>query len=292
MTKKITSYMPRPIKRAYRGTQRNFRILTSSIRLLPDFIVIGTQKGGSTSMFQYLASHPYVVPSCCKEVDFFDLNFSKGAAWYRSHFPSSLYNRCFKTVRKRDLITGEASPYYIIHPRVPKRVSELLPKVKLLAIIRNPVDRAYSHYTGELEPGYETISSFEEAIDKEEERLHGEYEKLLEDENYYSYNHHHYSYLARGIYADQLARWFEYFPKEQILIVSSEDFQADTSRVFKKVQDFLGLPYWEPPVFTKYRVRSYPKKLNPATRKRLVKYFAPHNKRLYELLGRKFDWDR
>ncbi|UCD30635.1 MAG: sulfotransferase domain-containing protein [Planctomycetota bacterium] len=259
---------------------------------MPDFIVIGTQKGGSTSMYQYLASHPYVVPSWRKEVDFFDLYYSKGVSWYRSFFPSTLYYRFFKEFHKRGFLTGEASPYYLIHPHAPKRVSELLPQVKLIAVLRNPVDRAYSHYAGEFEPGYETIDSFEEAIDREEERLEGEYEKLVEDGNYYSYNHHHYSYLTRGIYADQLTRWFEYFPREQILILSSEDLRTDTSGVFKAVQDFLGLPHWEPPAFKKHLSRKYTKKLDAETRKRLVKYFIPHNKRLYNLLGKKFDWDK
>ena len=152
------------------------------------------------------------------------------------------------------------------------------------------VDRAYSHYHHQVSRGRETLS-FEEAIQAEPQRLSGELAKILEDENYTSFNHVHFSYLSRGIYVDQLKAWQRFFPKEQILILSSEDFFANPSATCKQVLKFLNVPDWELNVHRKSNVGRY-SKMQEATRKSLVEYFKPHNQRLYEYLGTSFDWDR
>ncbi len=260
------------------------RLLTSHIRVLPDFIIIGAQRCGTTSLYNYLSQHPCVVPALVKEVHFFDINFHKGIHWYRSHFPT------FLEKYKQNIITGEASPYYIFHPHAARRIFKIIPQVKLIVLLRNPVDRAYSHYHHEVRIGAETLS-FEEAIEKESERLKGEIKKMLENENYYSFNHQHYSYLSRGIYIDQIKVWMSLFPKEQILIIKSEDFYANPSAVFRRVLEFLNLPIWEPKEYKKFNYANYPK-MNPATRKRLIKFFEPYNQKLYEYLGVNFGWDR
>jgi hypothetical protein len=260
------------------------------MRLMPDFIIIGGQRCGTTSLYNYLTKHPCVVPAHMKEIHFFDINFCKGVAWYRAEFPSILHEHYAKQMGKRDLVTGEASPYYIFHPLAAERVSETIPQVKLIALLRNPVDRAYSHYYLEVRRGRETLS-FEDAIDKGAERLAGEKEKLIEDENYYSLNHRHYSYLARGIYVDQLKPWMSYFPREQILILRSEDLYDDPPATLERVTEFLDLPIWEPKRYEKYHRARYPK-MSVATRERLVDYYEPHNQRLLEYLGMDFGWNR
>jgi hypothetical protein len=277
-------------------------VVTSPFRLLPDFIIIGVQKGGTTSLYNYLIQHPCVASAFAKEVHFFDNhtpahNYGKGMAWYRSHFEYGGYKLYKKLVYGQNLITGEGSPDYIFDTHAPQRIAARMPPVKLIALLRNPIDRAYSHYlhnvkaSNSYDVGREDLS-FEEAIDREEDRLHGEKEKLLQDESYFSYNYMHYSYLSRGMYADQLKTWFDLFPKEQILVVSSEDFFANPSHIFQQVLDFLKLPAWHLTQYSSYNSRNKDTVgINPATREHLVDYFKPHNQRLYQLLDLKFDWD-
>jgi Sulfotransferase domain len=163
-------------------------------------------------------------------------------------------------------------------------------------LLRNPIDRAYSHYRHEvtkvrrnnrliIEP-----LAFEDALELEELRLRGESEKMLQDDRYSSFNHQHFSYLSRGVYADQLARWFEFFSKEQMLVLKSEDFFERTPEVFKRTLSFLGLPDWTPEEWEIFLKGNYEREMAPATRRQLEVYFEPHNRRLYDYLGVDFDW--
>ena len=215
----------------------------------PDFIIIGTQKGGTTSLYNYLIQHPQIAPATQKEVHYFDLNFHKSPDWYYAQFPQP-QNGSHK-------ITGEASPYYIFHPQVPGRIYDLCPQVKIIALLRNPVERAISHYYYYIKIQYETLS-LEEAIASEPERLKGEIEKLLANPNYYSYQHQHYSYLSRGIYADQLPAWMKLFPKSQISIIKSEDLYSNPSEIFNTVLEFLELPPHQLQTYEKYNATQYP----------------------------------
>lgn len=280
----------RQLKSGSKAIRRRLQPLTASIRLLPDFIIIGAQKSGTTSLYQYLGQHPYVAPSLEKEVHFFDANFGQGLNWYRAHFASIFYKYYVNNLRGHELITGEASPYYVFYPHAPRRIFETLPQVKLIVLLRNPVDRAYSHYFHQVRRGRETLT-FEEALKAEPERLSGEVERILADEHYLSYNHVHFSYLARGIYVDQLEAWFKFFPREQMLILSSEDFFAQPSTTYRQVLEFLGLPAWKLPEYRRRNVGHYRDRIDPATRKYLVQFFAPHNQRLFDLLGVRFAWN-
>lgn len=276
------------IEKLYRG-------ITYPIRLLPDFLLIGTQRGGTTSLYNYLIARPGVGPAFVKELHFFDKKFHKGPAWYRAHFPTSIQKYYSEYIRKQVFVTGEASAFYMFHPHVPKRVSQVIPQVKLIALLRNPVDRAYSQYHLEVELKRETLS-FEEAIEREEERIGKEREKVLKDEHYVSFDFSRYSYLARGIYVDQLRTWMSFFPREQLLILKSEDFYADPVAALEQTSKFLNLPELElHERKKKYKLHNYINtpypKMDAATRKRLIEYFEPHNARLYEFLGLNFGWD-
>ncbi len=286
----LKSFIPLSIKRAIRQPPQPYRMLTGQIRLMPDFIIIGAQKGGTTSLYNLLIGHPCIASALVKEVHFFDKNFMKGITWYKAHFPSFLYKYYAKKMHGLNFITGEASPYYIFHPHAPKRISEIVPRVKIIVLLRNPIDRAYSHYHEEVRREREPLS-FEDAIKREWERINGEMGKMLEDENYYSFNHQYYSYLSRGIYVDQLKVWMNFFPKEQILILKSEDFYSYPETTLRRVVEFLNLPGWDPKDYRKYNESKYPK-MNATTRKYLIDYFLPHNQRLYEYLGMDFEWDR
>ncbi|MEW6729732.1 MAG: sulfotransferase [Acidobacteriota bacterium] len=283
----IKQLVPPTMRQALRKSSRE---LTGPLRLMPDFLVIGAQKCGTTSLYHYLVSHPHIMSPSEKQMHFFDNNFSKGLSWYRTHFPSSLYRYYLKHIHKQGFITGEATPYYIFHPLAPQRIQKHLPNAKLILLLRNPVDRAYSHYNHEVRKGTETLS-FTDALDREEERLAGEREKMLVQENYYSFNHQHYSYLARGVYIEQLEYWFNYFPKEQFLILKSEDFYTAPGATLKQILNFLHLPEWQLPKYENYNVGKY-QKMDDHIKARLRAYFAPHNEKLYQLIGRDFGWER
>jgi hypothetical protein len=249
---------------------------------LPDFVIIGAQKCGTSFFYDVLSRHPHIQPAALKELHYFDRRFEEGIEWYR---------RCFPPPRLKDgrkTITGEATPYYLFHPLVPERMAEVIPEARLISMLRNPVDRAYSAYQQQVRKGREPLS-FEEAIEAEEARLRGEEGKISEDEHYISHVHRRFSYLARGIYVDQLLRWSEFFPREQMLVLKSEDLFESSRETLKSVLTFLDLPEWEP------EARRVPNKgdytsMAPATRRRLEEYFEPHNQRLYKYLGVDFGW--
>jgi hypothetical protein len=276
--------------RSFRGRlSRNLRKLTASIRLLPDFLIIGAQRCGTTSLYRYLCSHPWIAPATKKETHYFDLHYDRADRWYRRHFPTWLYKRYCQYLLKQDIITGEATPMYLFHPLSPHRIAGLLPDIKLIVLLRNPIDRAYSNYWHEVRRGNETLS-FDEAIDHEPDRVQGERERIiLHHGRCYAPAFWQHSYLARGIYNDQLRVWHKLYPREQFLILRSEDFYAAPAKTLDKVFDFLGLPSWELKDHTIYQNGSYPQMPVP-TRKKLKAYFQPHNERLYAFLGYDFDW--
>lgn len=275
----------RPLARTLRNRWRRvdgvYRQLTSSRRRLPDFLIIGASKSGTTSLYDQLVEHPQIEPAAVKEVHFFDDRFDRGIEWYRSQFPlanSRSHSR-----------TGEASPYYLFHPHAPRRIRRALPDVKLIALLRNPIERAYSHYQHEVRVKRESLS-FEEALAREPERLNGELERMLEDEGYNSFNYRRYSYLARGRYADQIAVWRQLFPEAQLMVIKSEDFFADPGPTYQQVLQFLQLPSWRPRYFSKRNANSY-SPISDDIRRTLARHFAPHNERLYSLIGKGFGWD-
>ena len=259
------------------------------LRMSPSFIIIGAQRCGTTSLYNYLVAHPLILPARTKEIHFFDQNYEEGVAWYRCHFPITLRRDLVELARKHKPITGEASPYYLFHPLVPQRVSVLFPDVKLIVLLRNPVDRAYSHYHHGVRWGVESLP-FERAIESEKRRLETKGDNGAKHESSFDFNHRRYSYLARGIYVDQLTTWVDLFSREQILVIQSEQFRQEPWRVLRQVLDFLGLPEWEPKKYNMYHQASYAS-MDPALRRHLAEFFRPHNERLYRFLGRDFGWD-
>lgn len=274
---------PVPVKR------HPFRELTHQLRVLPDFLVIGAQKAGTTSLFNYLIEHPGILATVRKQMHYFDNRYNRGHNWYRSHFPLQLQRAYSERRLGYRCLTGEATPYYIFHPHAPRRIAQLLPDIKLIVLLRNPVDRAYSHYNHELRKKTETLT-FEEALQQEPARLAPEIERMMQDENYYSFAHQHYSYLSRGIYVEQLQTWFKFFAKDRFLILKSEDFNKDISGTLNQIYRFLGLPEL-PPKDYPYHNRGDYREMPPEVRLHLQDYFKPYNQQLYRLLDRDFGWD-
>lgn len=247
---------------------------------LPDFLIIGAQKAGTTSLYHYLIQHPHIDTAVTKEVHYFDMNYDKGKQWYIDQFPSL-------TVSYSHL-TGEASPYYIFHPLAPSRIYEMMPRAKIIILLRNPIDRAFSHYHHNVRKRREPLN-FEDAINQEEARLAGELESLKREPNYKSVNYQHYSYLNRGIYVDQLQQWYELFPRDQILVINYEHFFGNLPRSMNDVTDFLGVYQFECQ-YEPHNQGTYDS-MNPRTRDQLREYFYPHNQRLNKFLGQTYEWN-
>jgi hypothetical protein len=255
---------------------------------MPEYVIVGGQRCGTTSLYQYLVEHPGVAAATTKEVHFFDLNYERGARWYRGHFPTAAYLRARSTRVGVRATTGEASPYYLFHPRAPYRLADMLPDVKLIVMLRDPVSRMISQYHHEVALGDEVLP-FDRAVEMEAERLAGEEERILAEPTYTSYAHQHHSYFARGLYADQLERWFSVFPREQILIIESRRFFKDPTGEMDRVLDFLHLPRGERREFEAHNARAYAP-IEDGLRAELYERYAPHNERLYDLLGDDFGW--
>ena len=239
---------------------------------LPDFVVIGTQKGGTSFFYSLLTEHPLVRRAAAKELHFFDNKFAEGVGWYR---------RCFSEGEHVDghrTITGEASPSYLFDPQVPERMARIVPDARLIALLRNPVDRAYSHYQMEVRRGKET-RSFEEAT--EEEMTSAEGEGNTVDVRY--------AYLTRGLYAEQLERFSFFANRDRLLVVKSENLFTRRLEVLDRVLTFLGLPPFESTLALPAGMATY-EPMDPGTRRRLEGFFAPHNERLYDLLSTDFGW--
>jgi hypothetical protein len=272
--------IPEPARAVLRNAVWTYGRATASARPLPDFLIIGAQKAGTTALYAYLRRHPAITGPSWKEVSYFDRHYERGEAWYRGNFP----NR----VRVRGKLVGEASPSYIFHPLGPERVKALVPEARLVALVRNPVDRALSHYHHEVALGREPLP-FEDALDAEEDRLRGEKERLAADPSYFSRPWWSHAYTSRGRYAEQLERWLAVFPREQLLIVPSEDLGSEPERTHARVLDFLGAAPHRLDVYPRVYERQY-EAMSAETRERLAAEFEASNRRLYELLGRDLGW--
>ena len=188
---------------------------------LPDFLVLGTQKGGTTTLQQLLIQHPGVCLAPGKEVHYFSKHWDQPTAWYASHYAGAApQQRC-----------GDITPFYLFHPQAPKRIHSLLPNAQLIVLLRDPVERALSQYFHSVRLGFETLP-LEDALDAEEERLStGKLQHLQE-----------HSYVSRSRYLEQLDRYLELFPGRQLLMLQSETLFADPTATWRQIEAFLDLP--------------------------------------------------
>ncbi|WP_242885815.1 sulfotransferase domain-containing protein [Actinomadura litoris] len=288
--------LPGPVVSAGRSVIRGYGMGTAALRPGPDFLLIGAKRGGSTSMYYTLLEHPRVMPlfpnarllpksNHTKGVHYFDSHYDKGSAWYRSHFPAS--------ARRSGKVVGEGSPYYLFHPLAAERAGRDVPEARILLVLRDPIERAFSHYRERRRQNAEDLPSFEEALAAENDRLKGEEARIVSEPGYLSYAHEQQSYRAQGEYAPHLRRWMEHFPAEQIHVVAAEEFYADPQTAVDGVARFLGLdPAPLPPSAVKVWNAAPSQELSPHTRQQLAEHYAPFNADLEELLGRTFPWTR
>ena len=275
------------VRNVVRSVARSWGTATADRRGLPDFLVVGTKRGGTTTLFRALQSHPGVAPlfpsrQHTKSPHYFDLHYDRGESWYRSFFPTT------RTLGQ-DRLTGEASPYYMFHPLAPGRIATDLPSVRLLVVLRDPVERAASHHWDRVQHGVELLP-LELAVAMEPERLAGERERMEADPGYQSHAYEHFSYLARGRYAEQVEQLIGLFGRDRLLVARSEDLYADPQRTYDDVLEFLGLPPHRPSTFGRHHAHEGRPAVPDALRADLQTYFAPHNQRLAELLGTGLWW--
>ncbi|MDQ3663603.1 MAG: sulfotransferase domain-containing protein [Actinomycetota bacterium] len=283
---------------AGRSGLRAVGMATARWRPAPDFLIIGTKRGGTTSLHSALSTHPQVlslfppgrVPlkrTDTKGVHHFAPGTPRSTTWYRSHFPLEVTRRRASSPGHR-AVAGEASPYYLFHPGAAARAAEAVPNVKVIALLRDPVERSFSHYREQKRNGVETLT-FEQALDAEQGRLADDEQRLADGPSFVSFAHEHQSYRAQSEYAYSLERWLRHYPREQVLVLVSEDFYTQPQAALDRVFTFLGLrPHVLPDMPVLNAAPAAP--LSADLRKRLRRHFDPDVAHLEELLGWSPPW--
>lgn len=285
---------PRWAKDVANAATRTAALATVGRRQGPEFLITGTKRGGTTSLFNYLLMHPgvlglYPESRGKKSTDFFFADSGQSLPWYRSHFHTA--GRKARMARRLGYapVGGEASPYYVWDPRIADRVRAAFPDVKTVLLLRDPVERAWSHYQERRQNGVEPLG-FAEALAAEPARLHGELEAMAKDPAYHSTAHDWYAYRARGIYLPQVRNWLRSFPAEQLLVLRSEDMYADPQDVVDQVTDFLGVDRHPLPTTQTFNASHQKSSVPEPVRSELAAFYAPHNAALEEFLGRPLHW--
>jgi hypothetical protein len=284
---------PAPVKRVVHLGSRSYGRLTAAGRMTPSFLICGGQRCGTTSLYRALAAHPVVLKAVLhKGVHYFDTSYRRGMAWYRGHFP---LQRTADKVSDRYGIparTFESSPYYMYHPQAAARIARDLPYAKIVVLVRDPVERAYSQHAHEVGRGFEQERDFGSALALEPARLHRQEERLAQDADYYSFAHQHHAYRARGEYARYLGGMAQHVGRERIHVVESERFFADPEPAYDEVLDFLGLPNLGRPPFERHNARPRAADMDPGVRRDLSAHYTPHDEALATWLGRMPIWRR
>ena len=293
LSNRLRRVTPSGVAGTIRSAARAYGSATSGLREMPDFLVIGAKKGGTTSVANWLVQHPQVMPMFPrfqrhKSPHFFDINYWRGPDWYLSHFPTKVARR-LRARRAGGAQVGESSPYYLFHPAAPARIRETAPDARLIAILREPVSRAHSNYFDRVVAKTEDLPTFEDAIEAEEKRLSGVTTEWLAEPANYSFDHDHHTYLARGHYAEQLGNYYAHFPREQLLVLPLEALKNDPAGAFRRIEDHLRLDHHAVELEARNAREGNPKIL-PETRQRLAAHYAPHNRALVELLGEDYGW--
>jgi hypothetical protein len=287
--RQLRRLVPRPLQPAARRAYLQVGPATSRFRMTPSFLVVGGQRCGTTTIFKSLSEHTQVMrPPVEKGTDYYTLKYARGLDWYRGHFPVARAAQ-LRARGHGEPQAFEACTYYLFHPFAIERLARDLPDARLVVMLRDPVERAFSAYKHELARGFETETDFVRALELEDARLEGEIERMRADVSYESVAHRHHAYARRGQYAEQLERVLEHFPRAQVHVMQSESFFVDPQGEFAMLLDFLGLRPWMPARFDQHNARpSAP--MPEAARQRLTEHYRAHDERLAELLGELPRW--
>lgn len=261
--------------------------ITSPFRVLPDFIIIGAKRCGTTSLYMHLGEHPSIVRAQRDNVGFFNNNFDLGMCYYRSFFPT-IWKKKYIISKEKQFMTFDVTTSYLPNSITAVNICDSLPKIKLILIVRNPVDRTYSEYN--LIKKEDRLNTFEELISKEIHQIHDE-DNIATRKSTDSPTIGVNSLIRKGMYAQQFSPWLKLFSKDQILVISTEDFALKTQETYNEIFNFLGLPHHTIMNNKKINEGVYAP-MKPEIRKLLVDYFKPYNKNFFEQVGQVFDWDK
>jgi hypothetical protein len=286
--------IPAPVKRVVHLGSRSYGRLTGAARVTPSFLICGGQRCGTTSLYRALAAHPAVLKAVLhKGVHYFDVDYARGMGWYKGHFPLRATGEKIRTKYGDPAQSFESSPYYMYHPQAAARIAADLPDAKLIVLVRDPVERAYSQHAHEVARQFETELDFGTALALEPARLHRQEERLAADPAYYSFAHQHHAYRARGEYARYLTAMARHVGRERIHVVESERFFAEPDQVYDEVLAFLNLPlHLGRPQFEQHNARPRDADMDPGIRRDLTAHFASHDEALLPWLGRTPIWRR
>ncbi len=280
--------VPDGTQEAIRKATRAVGRVTAGVRMLPDLIVAGAQRCGTTTLYRLLVEHPAIVrPLFHKGIGYFDVGYDHPWSWYHGHFPVAAVAAA-RTARVGRPMTFDSSGYYMFHPLAADRIAKHLPDVKVVTLVRDPVERAFSAYKHELARGFET-EDFETALALEPERLAGEVERMQADPSYQSFHHRHHAYVGRGRYAEQIVRLRQALPPEQVMVIDANRFFAEPVEQFARLQEWLGLPVHNPEKVEQANAR--PSKPMPdSIRSMLLDTFESPDVELAGLLGTTPSW--
>jgi len=283
------SRVPQPVRDVYQWVNRSQGRLDASRRVLPNFFVAGTQRGGTTSLFIYLLRHELVFgPRRAKGVHYFDTSYHRSVDWYRAQFPRQTTMDRLRQEHGVPPAVGEGAPYYMYNPTIAPRIAALAPEARVIMVLREPLERALSHHNHECTRGFEHLRAAE-AFDAEPERLAGELARLEADEQYVSHNDIHFSYISRSRYADQVAQYFDLFGRNQVLVLDSARLNEDPAATVREATDFLGLPALEQQDYPRYNQRAHDP-VSPEMRERFGPLFEESNAKLAALVPGRLSW--
>ena len=253
---------------------------------LPDFLIVGVQKGGTTSLYNYLIQHPDVVPASRKEVHYFDRNVHRSLNWYKAHFR----NAARQKKSNSRIITGECTPYYAVNPYIPEKIAKIAPDTKIIFILRDPVERAFSHYKHNVNRNlYEKPVTFSEALSFEEQIVPRVLDEMRLERNCYHTDHDIYSLRERGHYVEQIQTYEEYFP-EKVFILTTEELSEAPDKVLGKLCEFLGLTFYDFNIKKVFNRNPQSFERDCRSIELLKAYFLEHNKNLETYLKKELNW--
>lgn len=237
-------------------------------KTLPNFMIIGAMRSGTTTLYKILKNHSQIGFSTTKEPHFFDIfkRYSKGIEVYKKYFNNTSNFKC----------VGEATASYLRYVPVIARIKKNLPNVKFIVMLRNPIDRSFSHYF--------FYQMFKRKI-KQFKCVYKSIEDMIKKTNLNSV------VFKDSLYNLQLADWFKYFSKYQFLIIQSEEYFKHPKKILKEIFDFLKIKHEDLDLeVDRINTSTRCRKLREKTRKQLQEYFEPYNKKLYKLIGKNFNW--
>lgn len=281
MKNKVTDFIKRSIGINHQQMFAYHRYLLNPFRTKPSFLIIGSQKAGTTSMHYYLNQNSYIESPVIKETHFFNMHYDRKMHYYRSIFP----------LKKKNIQTFESTPDYLDHPLAPELCYKHLPDVKIIVLLREPVSRAFSHFNFiKRRREEENKLTFEEALEREEERVQKAFDIMPKDRYHSGRIFSDYAYKRKGEYAKHLKNWLKFYPKHHFYFINFKDFIINPANILEGVCNFLDIPYEHITTVRHQNKTIYNNPIKDDTKQMLSNYYLLHNEELFKLIGQKYDW--